>query len=161
MTTETMSQECKNLRSPPRANVGFTRCWPYCVRKSAKADLRWGPIRRAFSIALGLWIPALADARPGRQQVLKTCLEFREQRIVAGKHVVEIGDRNRFRAVLAQEIRERVNLIGRAVQRKQARDRRPAEWRFNAELSELVDAGKLKVVAARYDLNSGEVELLP
>jgi carbonic anhydrase len=28
-------------------------------------------------------------------------------------------------------------------------------------LSELVDAGKLKVVAARYDLDTGEVELLP
>ena len=34
-----------------------------------------------------------------------------EQRIVAREHVVELGDRDRLRAVLAQEIRQRVDLL--------------------------------------------------
>src|SRR6185312_3642767 len=31
------------FRSFPHAKVGFTRCWPYCVRKSARDDCDGGP----------------------------------------------------------------------------------------------------------------------
>src|SRR6185312_6523332 len=69
------------------------------------------------------------------RKTLETGLEPGEQRVVAGEHIVELRDRNRFRAVFAQKVRERVNLIRRAVQRELARDRRSAERRFNAEFS--------------------------
>ena len=46
------------LRSFPRANIGFTRCWPYDVRKSAIADLRWES--RAAESELVVLDPAFA-----------------------------------------------------------------------------------------------------
>ena len=62
-----------NPRSFPRANIGFTRCWPYDLRKSAKADLRWESraTRRPPRFALD------PRFRGGERKMGKTCALLR------------------------------------------------------------------------------------
>ena len=57
----------------------------------------------------------------------------RIERVVAHVNVVERSDRDRLGAVLAQEARERMHVLGRAMQRQHAGGGRAAERRGDAE----------------------------
>ncbi len=55
------------------------------------------------------------------------------ERVVAREHVAEFADRHRRGTVLAQEVRQAVDLLRRAMQRQHAGRGRPAERRHDAE----------------------------
>jgi hypothetical protein len=57
---ECLDQQANTLRSFPRTNIGFTRCWHIYVRKSAKADLRWESSTKTNAVRFLLWVPACA-----------------------------------------------------------------------------------------------------
>src|SRR3569623_1157984 len=64
---------------------------------------------------------------------LERRFELGEQRVLLGEHVVEVGDRHGFGAVIAQERGEGVDLSRRAVQRQHPRRGRAAERGLDRE----------------------------
>src|SRR6266545_7967438 len=60
-------------------------------------------------------------------------LELRVERIGAREHIIETGHRDVLGAALAQQARQRVHVLRRAVQGEHARRGRPAERRLDAE----------------------------
>src|SRR5262245_9468890 len=62
-------------------------------------------------------IPDFASIRATTLSTRQPRFELRVEVIVAREHIAEIGDRDRFGAMIAQEGRERMHLGGRAMQR--------------------------------------------
>src|SRR5206468_10688937 len=87
-------------------------------------------------------IPDYATARRRRAQgsiratassTCEPCFKLRVKVIVAREDVAEVGDRNRFGAMLAQEGRQRMHLGGRAMQRHHSGRGRLAERQYDPE----------------------------